>query len=167
MNAFDGNQNVLRLETIRILQVISSIHLSRKRIFLSQELQAELTKTDPNFTNAAGVELFSFIDIATKNNDVQTELPGEYLLSQNYPNPFNPSTSINFSTPKFSDIRIKIYNVSGELVKNLLSKNSKAGSYTVYWDGLNLVGNPVPSGVYFFRMETPEFSQTKKMILIR
>jgi len=89
-------------------------------------------------------------------------------LGQNYPNPFNPQTTIAFSIRKRSRVRIDVYNVAGERVRTLLDETRAAGSYTdVRWDGTDAVGSPVSSGVYFYKLAAADFSQTRKMVLLK
>jgi hypothetical protein len=88
-------------------------------------------------------------------------------LSQNYPNPFNPQTTIAFSIKDRGAVSVKVYNVAGELVRTLANDDRAAGSYTLVWDGRNDAGQPVSSGVYFYKLVTNSFSQTKKMVLLK
>ncbi|HKW12846.1 MAG TPA: T9SS type A sorting domain-containing protein [Candidatus Krumholzibacteria bacterium] len=88
-------------------------------------------------------------------------------LSQNYPNPFNPQTSIAFTIKDRGAVSLKVYNVNGELVRTLANDSRAAGSYTLVWDGHNDAGQPVSSGVYFYKLVTNNFSQTKKMVLLK
>jgi hypothetical protein len=92
----------------------------------------------------------------------QNQIPGTYRLKQNYPNPFNPVTKIEFSLPKDDFVTIKVFDILGSEVAELVSKNIKAGSYEVAFDGSKL-----SSGVYFCRMQAGLFSQTKKMLLVK
>jgi hypothetical protein len=99
---------------------------------------------------------------------VDTKPLGVNSLAQNYPNPFNPQTTIAFSIKERGAVRIDVYNVAGELVKTLLDETRAAGSYTdVRWDGTNGANQPVSSGVYFYKLVTNNFSQTKKMVLLK
>ncbi len=95
-------------------------------------------------------------------NQPGSEIPGEYSLGQNYPNPFNPTTKILFDIPKESNVKLVIYNILGSEVKVLLNENVSAGKYEAAFDASNL-----PSGTYFYRLETGNYVQTKKMILIK
>jgi hypothetical protein len=89
-------------------------------------------------------------------------------LEQNYPNPFNPQTTIAFTMKERARVKIDVYNVSGELVKTLLDETRDAGAYSnVTWNGTNNAGQTVSSGVYFYRLVTNNFSQTKKMVLLK
>lgn len=93
--------------------------------------------------------------------------PESFYLGSNFPNPFNPTTTINFSIPVECHVHLEVFNVLGQTVKLLLDEHLSKGIHSVSWDGSNARGNPVPSGVYFYRMSAREFSQVKKMILIR
>ncbi len=88
-------------------------------------------------------------------------------LSQNYPNPFNPQTTINFSLKSRGAVRLAIYNVAGERVRTLANEEFAAGGHTRVWDGRNDSGALVSSGIYFYRLTAPGFSQTRKMVLLK
>jgi hypothetical protein len=94
-------------------------------------------------------------------------LPRQFGLAQNYPNPFNPGTSIEFSLPVASRATVDVYNVIGERVTTLLDRFLPAGRYSINWDGANTDGKPVSSGMYFYRLKAGEFSDTKKMMLVK
>ena len=95
------------------------------------------------------------------------ETPSAYKLTQNFPNPFNPSTTIMFDMRAKGHVSLKIYNVAGQLVRTLVNGVKDAGHHKLTWDGRNNSGVSVASGVYFYKMETTNFSQTKKMIMLR
>ena len=88
-------------------------------------------------------------------------------LAQNYPNPFNPTTMIAFSIARDSRLELKIFDVRGALVKTLVNESRLKNNYKVFWDGKNNAGNPVASGVYFYRLVAGDFRATKKMVLLR
>jgi hypothetical protein len=89
-------------------------------------------------------------------------VPDQYELSQNYPNPFNPSTTIRFSLPKETQLKINLYNMLGELVETIAEGTYETGYYKVTFNASNL-----PSGAYVYRIESSDFIQTKKMVLIK
>ncbi|MCH2657338.1 MAG: T9SS type A sorting domain-containing protein, partial [Dehalococcoidia bacterium] len=93
--------------------------------------------------------------------------PIEFSLSDNYPNPFNPSTSIDFSIAEPSIVDLLIYDASGRLVKTLVSENKGVGSYTVNWDGTNNNGVSVSAGMYLYKINTENYVETKKMLLVK
>ena len=98
-------------------------------------------------------------------------LPTDFKLRSNYPNPFNPSTTIRFDIPlsksELVDTRLTIYNTLGQVTKRLYQNKLSAGSYEVLWDGTTDAGNNAPSGVYFVVFRANNFTQTRKIILIK
>ncbi len=109
-----------------------------------------------------------FADIVTGIRENQTStLPENYELSQNYPNPFNPTTEIQFSLPKSSAVELAVYNMLGQKINTLVKQALDAGTYTVDWNGNNSAGNPVATGVYFYRLTVGEHSEARKMLLLK
>ena len=94
-------------------------------------------------------------------------LPNAYALEQNYPNPFNPTTELDYSLPAASDVKIEIFNVLGQRVNTLVNQEMPAGYHKVTWYGDNADGAAVASGVYFYRITANNFSQTRKMMLLK
>ena len=94
-------------------------------------------------------------------------VPDKFELSQNYPNPFNPETAIWFDIPRAGQVSLRIYNVTGQLLRELADGHWEAGSYEVRWDGRDEVGREAASGVYFCRMKAVDFGKTIKMMLLR
>ena len=88
--------------------------------------------------------------------------PNEFKLYHNYPNPFNPSTIISFSIPNSELVQLKIYDLLGTEINTLLNEYKQAGNYTIELDAINL-----PGGVYFYKIISGSFSETKKMILLK
>ncbi|MEP7146245.1 MAG: M14 family zinc carboxypeptidase, partial [bacterium] len=91
-----------------------------------------------------------------------TGIPEKYSLSQNYPNPFNPTTNINYSLPASQNTLLRIYDLLGKEVMTLVNEKQNAGNYSVSFDGSNL-----SSGLYYYKLESGEFTDTKKMLLIK
>jgi predicted GH43/DUF377 family glycosyl hydrolase len=89
-------------------------------------------------------------------------VPGEYLLHQNYPNPFNPSTTIEFTIPKSEFVELKVYNILGKEVSILVSNKLHQGNHTYTFDGKNLA-----SGIYYYQLVAGDYTEVKKMILLR
>lgn len=92
------------------------------------------------------------------------EIPETYELHQNYPNPFNPTTRIKYGLPESGHVRLTVYNVLGQLISIIVSKEQTAGYYEVTWDAMTDTGIQVPSGLYFLRLETSDFSSTRSMV---
>ena len=117
--------------------------------------------------NKSGDE--SIFDVSLTNfsiaavTDVEAEIiPINYFMEQNYPNPFNPSTIIRFGLPGDSHVVLTVYNVIGEKISTLINEYKRAGIYEISWNANNF-GN----GVYLYRIQSKDFNQTKKMILLK
>lgn len=108
-----------------------------------------------------------FPGIVTSIDDNEAPLPSHYTLYQNFPNPFNPETTIEFDLPQSSKISLDIYNILGQKVRNLADKHFSAGQHSVRWDSNSDQGQPVPSGIYFYKLVTSEHSVSRKMVLVR
>lgn len=94
-------------------------------------------------------------------------LPEQLSLSQNYPNPFNPTTRIEFALPHASDVSLKIYDVIGREVTQLMNEQKNAGRYSVEWNGRDHFGIPVSSGIYFYTFRSGGIVLSKKMLLLK
>ncbi len=115
-----------------------------------------------NAFNAAGIYVYE--SIASLSPHPLTK--SNFFLFQNYPNPFNSETMFQFALPQTEQARLVVYNMVGQIVKTLLDKQFPPGKYKIAWDGRDDAGNSVSSGVYFYRVETAAFQQTRKMLLI-
>jgi len=104
--------------------------------------------------------------IAQSDND-NTVLPVQTALCENYPNPFNPETTISYVLAKEGIVSIEIYNIKGQKVKTLVDGLQAAGRHNVVWNGKDTRGGDMSSGVYFYRMTTNGYTQTKKMMLVK
>jgi len=93
---------------------------------------------------------------------ISSVLPEGYKLNQNYPNPFNPKTVIEYSIPSAELVKLRIYNILGHEIKMLVNENQSPGTYKVTFDGSSL-----PSGVYYYRLETKNNLTSKSMLLIK
>ena len=108
-----------------------------------------------------------FEPVTVALSGVADGLPTSYSLGQNYPNPFNPSTEIAFSLPASGHVQLSVYNVLGQQVNTLVDRDMSAGNHTITWDGRGDDGSSVASGVYFYRLKTAAFSETKKMMMLK
>jgi len=124
-------------------------------------------KKDPNLAYDLKLVAGDIEYVAKMTEEILNNIPSVYSLSQNYPNPFNPITKMNYTLPKRSKIIISIYNVLGQEVTTLLNKEQNYGYHTVTWNGADHSGRQMASGVYFARMNTKSFTQTKKMLLLK
>ncbi len=100
--------------------------------------------------------------IVTNIKECNIKIPYIYFLNQNYPNPFNPTTKIRYEIPKSTNIKLTVYDITGKEISILANQKVSSGSYEVEFNGENL-----PSGVYFYKLETNDFIQTNKMILLK
>jgi hypothetical protein len=89
------------------------------------------------------------------------------LLSQNVPNPFNPNTRIDYSLARRGSVRLRVYDAAGRMLRTLVDQVQGEGPHTVTWDGRGDAGKPMASGIYFYRLETADEIQTKRMVLIK
>ncbi|HRE42166.1 MAG TPA: T9SS type A sorting domain-containing protein [Ignavibacteria bacterium] len=101
-------------------------------------------------------------DSVVSVTNISSVIPKDFDLKQNYPNPFNPETNIEFEIPKTSEVSISVYDALGREISKLLNKQLNPGKYKINWNAESL-----PSGVYFYNLTTNNFSQTKRMILIK
>ena len=104
-------------------------------------------------------------ELGIKNNLGLT--PSSYLLSQNFPNPFNPITTIRYEIPEDSFVDVTIYDMLGNVVKNLINANQSSGYKSIQWNATNNQGEPVSAGVYLYQIQAGDFVDTKKMILLK
>jgi len=94
-------------------------------------------------------------------------LPTAFSLAQNYPNPFNPTTRISFDLPEQALTKLVVYNILGQQVNVLTNRHMNAGHHVFDWNGLDVNGNSVASGVYFYELRADDFVAKKKMLLLR
>ena len=115
----------------------------------------------------------SLLDFAWAQSPTDVEedngnpLPDQYRLYQNSPNPFNPGTSIEFDLPRRCLATMSIYNVLGQQVRVLVNDDLPAGRHSIYWDGTDSGGGSVSTGVYFYRLQSADFIEVKKMLLLK
>ncbi|MFH2049165.1 MAG: T9SS type A sorting domain-containing protein, partial [bacterium] len=107
------------------------------------------------------------LDIPTGIYTEDDIIPMNYQLFQNYPNPFNLSTKIEYTLPKKSHVKLKIFNILGQEIATLLDAEQSSRLQSVIWNGRDKNGREVSSGVYLYQIVTDEFSNSKKMLLIK
>ncbi|MEO8512604.1 MAG: T9SS type A sorting domain-containing protein [Ignavibacteria bacterium] len=98
----------------------------------------------------------------TATGNIQTETPSGFSLSQNYPNPFNPSTSIEFTLPEAEKVSLKVFDATGKLVTEIIDHSLEAGTHEI-----NFNASELSSGAYFYKLETKNFTDVKKMVLVK
>ncbi|RPI63884.1 MAG: T9SS C-terminal target domain-containing protein, partial [Ignavibacteriales bacterium] len=105
--------------------------------------------------------------VVSVDEEEEVELPNKYGLTQNYPNPFNSQTSIEFQIPNQSIVKLEIYNILGQKIRTLINREENPGNYSISWNGKNDFGDSVNSGIYFIKFSSDNFSNTKKMTLLK
>jgi len=127
------------------------------------------------FNSTNNIEV-SKVEVINQNGDILTPnfklvsvdiYPASFKLEQNYPNPFNPATTIKFRIPVETQVQIAVFDINGRLVKVLVDNVLPAGEHLAIWDGTDLNGMKVSSGVYIYRMYADKFVEAKRMILIK
>jgi len=165
----DGSINILDViaavdlalgkETV---QLAATADYDQYKVNLRQlKMNLEALGADPELIDdVAGLYLRQF---------AEPSLPKSFSLAQNAPNPFNPSTTIKYDIPEGNPVQVSllIYNLRGQLVKALVDETREPGSYSVFWDGTDETGRRVSSGVYLYRMKAGEFTQTRKMVILK
>ena len=149
------------------LDLIKSIPSTAKEIIAAQRALSEL-EAMPNKSQPVqlAIELLRhYLSIANQRVEETKLLP-------NYPNPFNPETWIPYQLSEGSTVTVKIYDVSGGLVRTIGVGHKPVGYYltrekAVYWDGQNQSGEPVSSGVYFYTLITDDYTQTRRMVIVK
>jgi hypothetical protein len=119
----------------------------------------------PTIAPALCFPVITYSDVAVGGEG--KPIPYSFSLNQNRPNPFNPSTVIDYSVARKSQVNISVFNILGQTVKTLVDREADAGQYQAVWDGVDENGNQVASGIYFYKMSTAGFVETRKMVLMR
>lgn len=126
------------------------------------KVQAYNNQGSSGFTNIASINASGFYKGKSESNP---DIVLDYQLYQNYPNPFNPTTSIGFQIKETEFVSLKVYDILGNEVKTLVSEIKTPGIHYVDWEGDNHSGEKLSSGIYFYRMQSESFIQSKKLIL--
>ena len=123
-----------------------------------------------------GYDKYELVDqvTAVKEQGLDNGISSDFSLSQNYPNPFNPTTTIHytvrsspFTVHSPTPTSLIVYNILGQKVRTLMDELKKTGNYKVIWDGKDDQGQVVGSGIYFYRLKVDEYTETKKMLLLK
>jgi hypothetical protein len=163
-----GNDGIVLVEATN--SDLRNDSFSHSRVYLVPAGSHDLYALAENYVETAGngeASIYASLTVEFFPGSVSEvkpsgEVPTEHALSQNYPNPFNPSTTIEFALPHAGYGTLKVYNVLGEEVASLIAGDHAAGTFKATWDASDM-----PSGVYFYRLTTGEYVQTRKMILMK
>jgi len=157
--AMDYNRQAINdspFEQERILAEIQNIDLDLRHNFRDRRDRHRL-----NAINSRHGNLFEQLQKAQGTVDSE-QLPTEFSLESAFPNPFNSTTNISYSVPKLSHVKVKVYDLSGRLVKTLVDRSQSAGVHSAIWDAAG-----VASGIYLVRMEAPGFVHSNKLTLVK
>jgi hypothetical protein len=147
----------------RTLEVLLIDRLGYRALNLrSEDRYAFRTHTGCTFSIAIGTKEFT-----ERYRGNVLPVPDQYALGQNYPNPFNAETRICYQLPRSGHVRLTIVNLLGQEVKTLVEEKREAGYFEVVWDGRNNSGSDASSGSYFYMLKTKNFTEAKKLILLR
>jgi hypothetical protein len=120
------------------------------------------TGTVKVFTNVPVNQSITVTDLNCPLGIINNQIPSKFELMQNYPNPFNPTTRIKYSLMKATNVKLSVYDVMGRFINYIVNGKQSSGTYEYEFDGKNLA-----SGIYIYKIETDEFSDSKKMVLIK
>jgi hypothetical protein len=109
---------------------------------------------------------YGYLYVGIDDDQAQGNADG-YSLEQNTPNPFNSSTVISYSIPHQSNVTLGVYNFKGELVCTLQSGQQEAGKYSIEWNGLSDNGNTISSGIYYYRLQTEDYTRARKLLMLK
>jgi hypothetical protein len=118
-------------------------------------------------TNSTPVVVGGNLTLGTTSVPENAPLPTDVSLEQNYPNPFNPTTEIAYALPDARNVDLTVYNLLGQNVRNLISGTQEAGFHKIIWDGKDGADHTVPSGIYFYKLEAGNFSQSMRMVFLK
>lgn len=140
------------------------LHFGFGNAAIIDSIKVEWTSGDQYFTNVATNKNVTITEKGTliSVNEKKTNISTDYPLNQNYPNPFNPNTIISYELTVSGNISLEVFDVLGKNVATLINKRQNAGNYEIEFDGSNL-----PGGIYFYTLKTENFSETKKMLMIK
>ncbi|MFQ5708717.1 MAG: DUF5666 domain-containing protein [bacterium] len=149
-----------------------NLPLSFESLVVGQAVTASATKLADGTLLVSKIKVLNsgtVTGIADSGGD--SPQPREFVLQQNYPNPFNPSTTITFklpvSTAGKTQVSLVVYNLLGQAVRSLVNQPLQPGSHTIQWDSKDDLGNPVPSGIYFYQIKAGRFTETRRMTLLK
>jgi hypothetical protein len=163
-----GNLTELRFYYIAFPQDRNALRDGQTLVDMDGDNQREVV-----FTNQFGGEEASFVTVIEADNVVKVEipdvatLPRDYVLHQNYPNPFNPTTQIAYDVPRAGNVSLKIYSVTGQLIKTLVDEYVGIGRHVATWDGTDNSGRPVSSGVYLYVLTAHNFRDAKTLTFLK
>ncbi|MBI9070697.1 MAG: aryl-sulfate sulfotransferase [Melioribacteraceae bacterium] len=165
IDLINDNNNIFSLDTVSAVFQAYSWNLPEDLI-ARENYKIQITSESSSSIKSISENVFSIIDTVTSITNAD-EIPGKYVLYQNYPNPFNPTTVIEYSIPiaesmNASTVKLNIYNMLGQKIKTLVDKVQTSGNYHVTFDASDFA-----SGIYIYKLETGNFSASKKLMILK
>jgi hypothetical protein len=136
-------------------------------IITSPNLENTTVCSEPGVVYGPEVVMEQDVPVDTQGTGKLSPSQDYEIHMQNYPNPFNPITEISFSLPNAGHVKLEVYNIMGQRVTTLVDEYREAGTHSVTWNSKNDAGHEVSSGVYFYRLESGSFTETRKMVLLK
>ena len=136
--------------------------LSRMTFDNTGNLYAFGTSTEKNSSEWSIYTLVKYFQNPDAVQELSQNIPTKFSLSQNFPNPFNPKTVIRYSLSSNSEVALKVYDILGREISTLVNENKQAGNYITEWNG-----EQFPSGIYFYKLQAGNFSETRKFVLLK
>jgi hypothetical protein len=164
------NTNGQRVEALRLIFAVVNHPETQDapiRARIDEHSGAPIFGYSDGITGVAPVIVDGSVVLSSEGAPNEAPLPNAITLSQNYPNPFNPTTEIEFALPEAAAVRLTVFNVLGQTVRNLISGTQEAGYHRIVWNGNDNSGRQVPSGTYFYRLEAGDFSEAMKMVMLK
>ncbi|MBI1936518.1 MAG: T9SS type A sorting domain-containing protein [Ignavibacteriales bacterium] len=137
---------------------------------LNNNVTVDKTNNTVSFSSNSVSNFYVLSDGSVTDVNAATEIPADFTLNQNYPNPFNPSTTISYTLPVSGYTTLKVYDILGREIATLVNELKQAGNYSVEF-GTQLArqggSSELPSGIYFYKLESGNYTSTRKMILMK
>lgn len=152
--------------TDKLALLSSLILLSSTAICQSFDLNINLSDGTTVTIAVDDIQRLDFANVGAEDSDIVEPIQN-FQLMQNYPNPFNPTTTIEYQIPKTADVQVCVFNIKGQLIKEILHETQAEGVHQVTWNGTNQSEKDVSSGIYFYIVRSDDLTLTKKMILLK
>ena len=161
---FSISQNANTLPTGIVLALLD---IQTRKVYYDFLLNSIMIRSNKNLVYEFKVIVGEPEYVRSAIREILAIIPSEFALSKNYPNPFNPITHLDYSLPKRSQIRLRVYNMVGQEIITLINEEKQYGNYSVSWNGLDKKGRNVASGVYFAELRSNDKSSVTKMLLLK
>lgn len=146
----------------------NSVPIESNKTYLSSSgTTGSWTELGAGYGNDIAIRIRTSPTLGVSADEFYEIKPGKYGLSDNYPNPFNSITTIEYELKTESHVDVSVYNILGQRVSTLVDETKSVGEHSTRWNGSDFEGDPVPTGIYFYRIEAGVFTETKKMLLLK